>query len=525
LGALGLGPVRFFPSDSPFAGIAPSTQSAAVNVRGDAVVGEEVQSQNGTLVAATVRTRTGARGPWSGTVTLAKPSTDTSAPKVAINAAGNRIAAFHRLGRYVAARQRTTGWTLSNIGAPAPTADDVSALTITATGLARFVHALPDTGCDPGPDACPWTVWVYDQPNATSLWIRDTDSLRIASTQQPSVAVNARGDILVSWTTPGASARVSASRRLIGDATFEAGLTVSPPGVRGAAHGVIGDGGDAAIGWVEPDAAGTGGFTGRIDVAVRHQTLPVWPTPETVAPAGTANPEFDLAIDGQSNVAIAWTTFPASAGSPYSLDAALRLAATSTWIPSPRLDSAAIGSGEALDVSDVLIGGGRAFVSYQKHFGPGENLERLAVGDGAGWNVATLEGNADPTAGTTQPLPALAAIAPNGGLLLVSSGLQVRNYDVAVTPPAARATGLSVKVTGRSAQLRFRLNARARVFVQRRSGPNFSRNGEIASRILPVGANTVNLGRLPVGRYLVGVGACNRSRGCTTTRYVQFRVR
>jgi hypothetical protein len=33
------------------------------------------------------------------------------------------------------------------------------------------------------------------------------------------------------------------------------------------------------------------------------------------------------------------------------------------------------------------------------------------------------------------------------------------------------------------------------------------------------------LGRLAVGRYLVGIVACNRSRGCTATRFVQFSIR
>ena len=177
------------------------------------MVGEEVRSQNGTLVTPTVRTRTGSRGPWSPTVALAKPSKDTSEPQVAINADGKRIAVFRRLGRYVASRQRATGWRLSNIDAPAPATDDVSALTITSSGRGRFVHALPDSGCDPLPAVCPWTVWVYDQPSAGAVWTRGDDSLRIPPTQRPVIALNGRGDVLVAWSTPGATGRVVASDR------------------------------------------------------------------------------------------------------------------------------------------------------------------------------------------------------------------------------------------------------------------------------------------------------------------------
>ena len=526
LGALGLGPLRFFPSGSPFAGVAPTTQSVALNVHGDAVVGEEARSQNGTLVTPTVRTRTGSRGPWSPTVALAKPSNDTSEPQVAINAGGSRIAVFRRLGRYIASRQRATGWTLSNIDAPAPTTDDVSAIIITPGGRGRFVHALPDAGCDPVPTACPWTVWVYDQRSATASWTRGDDSLRIPPTQRPVIALNGRGDILVAWSTPGTSGRVNATRRLAGETTFEAPLALSDPGVRGDVHAAIGDGGDAAIGWVHPDAPGTGsGFTGRIDVSIRRATLPLWATAETVVPAGTANPDLDLAVDSAANVVLAWTTFPASAGAPFTVDAAIRSSATSAWVPSPRLDSAATGAGESLALLSVLAGGGRAFVTYEKHLGPGANLERLAVGGPAGWNVHTLAGNADPTAASGEAARPLSAVAPNGGLILVSSGLQVRNDDAAITLAAARASGLAVTVTGRSAELRFRLNTQARVFVVRRSGTNLTRTGEYSPKIFPAGANRMNLGRLPVGRYLVGIGACNRSRGCTATRLVAFRIR
>lgn len=526
LGAVGLGPLRFFPSGSPFAGSAPTTQSVALNVHGDAVVGEEVRSQNGTLATPTVRTRSGARGAWSPTAALAKPSNDTSEPQVAINAAGNRIAVFRRLGRYVASRQRATGWTLSNIDAPAPTTDDVSAITITPSGRARFVHALPDAGCDPIPATCPWTVWVYDQAGAGAFWTRGDDSLRIPPTQRPVIAVNGRGDVLVAWATPGASGRVNASRRLVGETVFESPLSVSDPGVRGDVDAAIGDGGDAAIGWVHPDAPGTGsGFTGRIDVSIRRDNLPLWASPETVVPAGAANPDFDLAVDSAANVVLAWTTFPASAGAPFTVDAAIRSSATSVWVPSPRLDSAATGDGESLTLLSVLAAGGRAFVTYEKHLGPDANLERLAVGGPTGWNVRTLAGNADPTAASGDAARALGAVAQNGSLILVSSGLQVRNDDAATTLAAARAGGLAVKVTGRSAELRFRLNTQSRVFVQRRSGANFTRTGEYAPKIFPAGANRMNLGRLPIGRYLVGIGACSRSRGCTATRLVAFRIR
>ena len=526
LGAPSLSPLRFFPGGSPFVGVSPTTQSVALNARGDVIVGEEVRSQNGTLVTPTVRFRNGVRGPWSQTLALARPTTDTSEPLVAINNRGSRIAVFHRAGKYVASRQRSTGWKLSAINAPAPATDDVTAVALTATGRARFVHALPDAGCDPSPALCPWRVWIYDQATPGALWIRDADSLPIAATQRPSLSVNGRGDVLVAWATSGASGRVNASRRLDGETTFEAALPVSSPGVRGDVHAALGSGGDAAIGWVHPDAPGSSsGFTGRIDVTLRGRSLPVWAAPETVVPAGSPNPDLDLAIDSAANITLAWTAFPASAGAPFSIDAAIRSQATSSWVPAPRLDSAAVGDGESIELIDVLGGGGRSFVVYEKHLGPGANLTRLAVGGAAGWNVSTLAGNVDPTATSTEGPRPVPAVAPNGNLILVGNGLQVRNVDSARTLAPARATGLSVTVTGKSAQMRFRLNTQARIFVLRSSGQNFRQVGQYPAVVLSAGANSLSTGRLPVGRYRVGLGVCNRSRGCTATRFVEFRIR
>lgn len=525
--AVNLSQLRFFPPGSPFAGTAPTTQSVAVNSRGDVVVGEEVRSRNGAAATPTVRFRNGRRGPWSPTIMLAKPSTDTSEPRVAINARGARIATFHRLGRYVGSRQRGSSWRLSDIGAPAPTTDDVSAITITATGSARFVHALPDSGCSPDPDPCPWTVWVYDQSGPTGLWTRSDHSLRVPPTQRPSLTVSERGDVLVAWAAAGSAPRIHASRRLAADSAFEAPLSVSPPSVRGDVHAAIGPNGDAAVAWVQPDAPGAGSaFTGRIDVATRRATLPVWATPETVVPAGTANPDLALGVDSSANVALAWTTLSASAGGPSTLDAATRSAATSTWIPSPRLDSAAGGDGESLDLGTVFAGGGRAYVTYDKRLSAASTLARLAIGAPAGWSVHALTGNADPTAAPRDAAPRpVAAVAPNGNLVLVAPGLQVRNVDAAPTPPASRATGLRVRVTGRTAELRFRLNTSARIYVQRRGGTNFATIGEYAPATGRAGANRFALGRLPAGRYLVGIGACNRARGCSATKLVAFRIR
>ena len=525
-GAVGLSPLRFFPGGSPFVGVAPTTQSVAINSRGDVIVGEEVRTQNGTLVTPTVRFRNGARGPWSQTLALARPTTDTSEPLVAINGRGSRIAVFHRAGKYVASRQRPNGWKLSAINAPAPTTEDVTALAVTATGRGRFVHALPDTGCDPDPAICPWRVWIYDQATPGSLWVRDGDSLPIAAAQRPSLSVNSRGDVLVAWATTGASGRVNAARRLDGEPAFEAALPVSSPGVRGDVSAALGSGGDAAIAWVHPDAPGSGtGFTGRIDVAVRGRSLPVWAAPETAVPAGTPNPDVDLAIDSSANITLAWTAFPASAGAPLGIDATVRSSATSTWVPSPRLDSAAVGDGESIELGDVLAGGGRSFVIYEKHLGPGANISRLAVGGPSGWKVNTLAGNVDPTAASSDGPRPVPAVAPNGNVILVGNGMQVRNFDGARTLLAARATGLRVIVTGRSAEMRFRLNTQARIFVLRSSGANFRTVGQYPAVILPAGANHLSTGRLAVGRYRVGLGVCNRSRGCTATRFVEFRIR
>ena len=528
LGALGLGPLRFFPLGSPFAGVGPTTTSVALNAAGDAVVGEAQRSGNGTLTTATVRTRRGARGPWTGVIPLARPTTDTTDPVVAVNARGAGLAVFQRGGRYVAARSRGGTWRLMAIGAPSPTTGDASAIALGDTGRAWMAHALPDTGCDPGPAACPWTVAVYTQAAPGAIWTRTGDTLRIAAAPRPSIGINRAGDLVVAWATPGASARVNSSRRLSTETAFEAPQAVSPPGVRGDVHVAIGDGGDAVLGWVLPDAApGAGaGFTGRIDVALRRHSSPIWSNPETVAPPGAGNPDIELSVDGSANVAVAWTTFGTGTGSPVTLDVAYRSSATSSWVPGPRLDQAALTDGEALSIGSVMAAGGRAFVQYLKDVGPGGDIPRLAYRspDGA-WSVKGLTGNADPTASPSTVVTAVAASAPDGDVILVGDGLQVRNFDAAVTPAPARASGLRVRIEGRAATLTFRLTATSRVHVLRRSGAGFRRAGEYRPVRLPAGPNRFRLGRLPAGRYLVGVGVCNPSRGCSATRTVAFRIR
>jgi len=526
--AAGLSGARFIPPGSPFAGSSPEAASVAMNSRGDVLVGEELRTANGTRVAPSVRVRSGPRGAWSGSIRLARPTTDTSTPIVALGERGAAGVAFTRGGRYVASRRRGTAWRLTSIGAPAPATDDVTALAVNGAGRARFAQALPDMGCDPGPAACAWTVSVYDQAAPGALWLRDGDSLRIAATQRPALALNRRGDLLIAWSTPDGSARVNASRRLATEAAFEAPQAVSLPGVRGDVHAALGNGGDAALAWVVPDAPGPGsttGFTGRVDVSVRRRTSPTWAAAETVVPPGAANADVEIAEDAAGNVLLTWTTFATSPAAPDTLNASVRPAATGQWTASPQLDFADTGSGEALTILRTAIERGRAFVSYQKDLGPGGDIQRLASGTVVGgWRAATLTGNADVGAPGATPRHLL-AVAPNGRAVMIADGLQVRNEDGLATPPAARASSPSVRVTGRSAVLTFRLNVASRVFVQRRAGPNFRTVGEYPSQRLGAGANTFRLGRLAPGRYLVSVGACDASRGCTASRFVSFRIR
>lgn len=526
-GALGVSPLRYFAPASPFGGLAPETTSLALNARGDAVVGELIRSGNGSQVTPTVRTRNGARGPWTRTIRLAAPTADTSEPIVRINATGGAIAVFERNGVYVASRRRTNAWQLKRIGAPGPATQDTVNVSLLPNGRARFVQALPDVGCDPDATACMWTAAIYDQAGAGAIWVRRTDTLRFGPTQQPVISSSRRGDMLIAWAGAGGSPTISASRRLISETAFEAPLTVSPAGVRGDAIAAIGDDGDAVIGWILPDAPGTGTtFTGALQVSVRPANSPIWANAENVVQPGAPNPDGTLAIDNAGNVAVAWTTFDSGTGATDTLRAAIRSAATAQWSPSPVLGTASIGDGESLRNPRVLIESGRAFVYSVRHLGPGTNEPRLSIGTAGGtWNTRTLSGNADPSASSRDAIDYLIGASPSGRLLLAGDGLQVRNYDAATTKLPARADRIRVTVSGRRAILSFRLNAAARVFVQRTSGPAFRTVGQYAAQQRGAGPNTFRLGTLPPGRYRVAVGACNASRGCAVSASVTFRIR
>jgi hypothetical protein len=525
LGSVGLSPLRFFAPASPFQDLLPDTTSAAIDSHGDAVVGELVRSASGRLATPTVRTRTGARGPWSATIRLAKPTADTSEPKVAIGERGDAVAAFRRSGGYVAARRLATGWRLRPIGAPAPATDDATAVAVLPSGATRFVQALPDPGCDPAATPCMWTVAVFDQAGPESPWARAAGTLRAGPAQALSPALGRRGDMLVAWATPGDSSTVIASRRLVSDADFEPAGPVAPPGIRGPVHTAVGGSGDTVVGWVRPDASGVGTtFTGSVEVALHGAASPAWASPETVAPAGTPNPDLALAIDAAANVAASWTSLQGAPGAAVTLRASIRAAATSQWAP-PAVLAAVSGDGASIDDPVVLIENARAFVHLTTHLGPGASAPALAVGGpGGGWTVRRLTGNAQPGGGP-DPVDAVAAQAPDGRLLLAASGLQIRNFDGAATLAPARATAVTVRVAGARATVGFRLTAAARVFVQRASGPALRRVGEYPSLRLAAGPHVVPLGPLAAGRYRVTVGACGASRGCTTSRSVTFRIR
>jgi PKD domain len=337
-----------------------------MNLNGDALavwdqeIGADCPSSPASLscihiVTAAARPRT--TSVWSAPVDVDRPGVG-STPRIAVNANGaSAIAWIHDIG---ADRVTQATYRRDPLGLwPEP--NDLSDYAARVTNLRVAVDPTGDAVVawqESG--ATGWAIEAELRSAATGVWgapvVLDTSGSHFFS--GPALAVGQSGEAIVAWIDYLGAVRVATGQPVAG--TWSPPVTLSLAGgytVTGPAA-AIGASGDAAVAWK--------GASSKLQSAFRSRGGQ-WRTADVGALAALADPEPDVAVDGDSNVVAVWLDSGV-------LRSAVRSAAQGMWSPQRKL------APSASDPHIAVTRGGNAVAAWT---GDGNVLSaiRPAAGD------------------------------------------------------------------------------------------------------------------------------------------------
>lgn len=345
-----------------------------------------------------VASRPGASSRWLAPVTLTGPG--ASAPRVALNARGDAVAAWVR-GRVLtaAARRGAEGrWKLSRV--------------TTAGGPVTAIRTAVDRS---GRPTLLWSearsggfvVRVAARRSARAGWAVRPTRLAAAADSRPALALSASAGALVSWVDAG---RARVARTAAG--AFERPVLMSSEAA-GTPTSALAPGGAVFAAW----STELPGGTAVVLASDRSARTGSWSRPRDMG-IGTA-PAVALSDDG--GAVVAWNLAPA--GEPQGIEAATR-AGRGAWRA-----TTIVGRREcecALAVADVAIDPeGTALVSWRRDGGDGDARGGAsALVRGGSWRAARVGGarlSAPPVVATGGSPGGMAAWAEEGAGVRVAT--------------------------------------------------------------------------------------------------------
>lgn len=427
--------------DLTASGDSASAPSVAMNAAGDAIAAWQRSSGPGLFAQASLRP---AGASFSAPLTLgpAGPAT-LGPPQAAIDGAGNAIVVWQQPdslmpNTIVRAAVRPAGGTF---GEP---------VTLSATGA---VSAHPQLALNPAGDA----VVVWDRVAGLDAIVQaavrpaggafsaplDVSAAGTLS-PLPRPAIDAAGNATVAWTqTTAAGSTAQAATRAAGGAAFSAPVDLSATGVVGGTQVATNAGGETVAAWERVDAST------RFVQAATRPAGGAFSAPADLSLFGADASAPQVAIDADGNAVAVWARFD---GPTRVVQIATRPRDGAFGLPG----TLSPGGGEARAPHVAVSPGGDMVVTWQRSDGANTIVQAVARRAGAGFS-ATADLSAAgrdavaPHAGIGADGDALVAWQRSDGMNTIvqaaghdAAGPQLRGLSVPVNPPTGVAASYSV---------------------------------------------------------------------------------